>query len=217
MIINVNNVNIHYEMCGKGAPIILLHGNSENIDIFDKLVEKLKLTNTVYLIDSRCHGQSENTKKISYELMAQDVIEFIQKLNISKPILYGFSDGGIICLLIAIKEPHLLSKIILSGANIFPKGMSTSSLLLCKIIYFFTRNKLYKMMCYEPNISLESLHTISIPTYILAGENDVIKYEHTKLIADNVENSTLEILPGENHSSYVVHSEKLYNIIKKYI
>ena len=177
MIINVNNVNIYYEMCGKGAPIILLHGNSENIDIFDKLVEKLKLTNTVYLIDSRCHGQSENTKKISYELMAQDVIEFIQKLNISKPILYGFSDGGIICLLIAIKEPHLLSKI----------------------------------------ISLESLHTISIPTYILAGENDVIKYEHTKLIADNIENSTLEILPGENHSSYVVHSEKLYNIIKKYI
>ena len=72
-------------------------------------------------------------------------------------------------------------------------------------------------MCYEPNISLESLHTISIPTYILAGENDVIKYKHTKLIADNIENSTLEILPGENHSSYVVHSEKLYNIIKKYL
>ena len=52
--------------------------------------------------------------------MCDDIIEFIKKINIEKPILYGFSDGGIIVLLIAIKEPNLLSKIIISGANITP-------------------------------------------------------------------------------------------------
>ena len=52
--------------------------------------------------------------------MCDDIIEFIKKLIIDKPILYGFSDGGIIGLLVAIKEPTLLSKLIVSGANITP-------------------------------------------------------------------------------------------------
>lgn len=217
MNISINNVNIHYEVYGKGSPIILLHGNGESIEIFDKLISKLKLTNTVYAIDSRCHGLSQNTKEISYELMTEDITKFIHKLNIQKPVIYGFSDGGIVALMIAIKEPYLLSKIILSGVNIYPKGMKKSTLLFCKLSYFFTRNKLIKMMCYEPNISLKTLNTIITPTYILAGENDVIRYEHTKLIADSLPNSTLEIIAGENHSSYIIHSEKIYNAIKKYI
>ena len=72
-------------------------------------------------------------------------------------------------------------------------------------------------MLYEPNISLTELQRITIPVHVLAGEKDVIKLNHTKLIAENIKNSTLEIIPKENHGSYVVHSDKLYKIIKKYI
>ena len=61
MNINVNDVNIFYEEYGKGQPIILLHGNSETHEIFDKLIEQLKENYKVYAIDSRCHGKSENT------------------------------------------------------------------------------------------------------------------------------------------------------------
>jgi pimeloyl-ACP methyl ester carboxylesterase len=217
MNINVNNVNLYYEVYGNGTPIILVHGNSETHEIFDVLIDKLKDNYKVYAIDSRCHGKSENTEKISYDLMAEDMITFIKELQIDKPILYGFSDGGIIGLLVAIKQPNLLSKLIVSGANLNPKGMSNSMLIISKIVYFFTRKKLFKMMITEPNITIEDLEKINIPTYILAGEKDVIKKEHTKLIAENIKNSTLEIIPNENHGSYIVHSEKIYNIIKKYI
>ena len=93
MNINVNDVNIFYEEYGKGQPIILLHGNSETHEIFDKLIEQLKENYKVYAIDSRCHGKSENTNEISYDLMSDDIISFIKVLKIEKPILYGFSDG----------------------------------------------------------------------------------------------------------------------------
>ena len=73
------------------------------------------------------------------------------------------------------------------------------------------------MMLKEPNISIEDLQKIIIPVHILAGENDVIKLEHTELIANNIQNSTLEIIKNENHGSYIIHSDKLYVIIKKYI
>ena len=217
MYINVNDVNLYYKIYGNGMPIILVHGNSETHEIFDVLINKLKDNYKVYAIDSRCHGKSEKTEKISYDLMAKDIIEFIKKLKINKPIFYGFSDGGIIGLLIAIKEPKLLSKLIVSGANLNPNGMSKFMLIISKIGYFITRNKLLKMMIQEPNITINDLERIEIPTYVLAGEKDVIKEEHTKTIAENIKNSTLEIIPKENHSSYIVHSEKIYNIIKKYI
>lgn len=217
MEIQVNNVKLYYEEYGSGQPIILLHGNQETHEIFDKLINKLKDNYKVYAIDSRCHGKSENPKEISYNLMCDDIIDFIKKLNIEKPILYGFSDGGIIGLLIAIKETNLLSNLIISGANITPDVFTFFDNLITKIFYFFTRSKYIKMMLDEPNIPLESLHRITIPVHVLAGEKDVIKYEHTKLIADNISNSTIEIIKGEKHGSYIIHSDKIYEIIKKYI
>lgn len=217
MIIKVNNVSVNYEIYGQGKPIILLHGNQETHEIFDKLIGKLKSNYTVYAIDSRCHGKSEDTVNISYKLMAEDVIDFIKKLEIKTPILYGFSDGGIIGLLIAIKEQKLLSRLIISGANITPSGTKILDTFLTKIYYFFTRSKFIKMMLDEPNISLEELQNISIPVNVIAGEKDIIKSEHTKLISNNIKDSTLEIVKGENHGSYIIHSDKIYEIIKKYI
>ena len=217
MEIQVNNVRLYYEEYGSGQPIVLLHGNQETHEIFDKLINKLKDNYKVYAIDSRCHGKSENPKEISYNLMCDDIIDFIKVLNIEKPILYGFSDGGIIGLLIAIKETNLLSNLIISGANITPDVFTFFDNLITKLFYFFTRSKYIKMMLDEPNIPLESLHKITIPVHVLAGEKDVIKYEHTKLIADNISNSTIEIIKGEKHGSYIIHSDKIYEIIKKYI
>lgn len=217
MKINVNNININYEVYGEGNPIILLHGNSENHHIFNKLIEKLKTNYRVYAIDSRCHGESEKTKEISYDLMAEDTIEFIKKLKIEKPIFYGFSDGGIIGLLIAIQEPELLSKLIISGANLNPSGMKKSMLVFSKIVYFLTRNKLFKMMIKEPDIKVEDLRKIKVPTVVLAGQDDAIKEEHTKLISNSIPDSTLEIIPNENHGSYIINSDKIYDIIQKYI
>ena len=182
----VNNVNLYYEEYGNGQPIILLHGNQETHEIFDKLIYNLKENYKVYAIDSRCHGKSENPIDISYDLMCDDIIDFIKKLNIEKPILYGFSDGGIIGLLIAIKEPDLLSKLIISGANITPDVFTPFDMLITKLFYFFTRSKYIKMMLDEPNIPLKDLQKITIPVHVLAGEKDVIKLEHTKLIADNI-------------------------------
>lgn len=217
MLIKVNNININYEVYGAGTPILLVHGNSETHEIFDKLIEKLQSNYKVYAIDSRCHGKSEKTKEISYDLMAEDTICFIKELNIQKPIFYGFSDGGIIGLLVAIKEPTLLSKLIISGANISPDAISKKFLIFAKVAYFFTRNKLFKMMLNEPNIPIQDLQKINIPTYILAGEKDIIPLKHTKMIADNIKNSTLKILEGENHGSYIIHNEKLYEIIREYL
>ena len=216
MYCTVNGIRLYYEKTGEGTPIILLHGNGESHEIFDAAVNELSKTHTVYTTDSRCHGKSTDTEKISYNLICSDMIEFIKTMHIEKPIFYGFSDGGIVGLLIAVKEPDLLGKLIISGANLNPNGLKTGCHLSTWLVSF-TGNKLYKMMAKEPDIKNEELEKIKVPTVVLAGERDVIKEKHTRIIASSIPDSKLEIIKGETHGSYIVHSEKLYRILQKYI
>lgn len=207
------NKKIHYEKSGSGQALIMVHGNGEDLTIFNEAVEKLKERFTVYALDTGGHGKSYEVSEYHYASFCEDVYKFIKQLNIEKPIFYGFSDGGIIGLMLGYKYPDLLSKLIVSGANLTPRGLKDLSYYGMKLEYFFTRSKRTKMMIYEPNITKSDLQKITVPTFVTAGQHDVIKSSHTKLIADNIKNSHLKIFKNHLHGSYIVHSK----IIADYI
>ena len=169
MFINVNGINLFYQKTGYGQPLILLHGNGESHHIFDKAVDVLKNHFTVYAIDTRGHGESSSAQEYHYDEMADDIYRFISWLEIKNPALYGFSDGGILGLLVAFHHPGLLSNLIISGANTDPKGIKKGWLFLFKTIYTITRSPKFKLMLTEPNITDDMLKTISVPTYVTAG------------------------------------------------
>lgn len=128
MYIHINRQILFYEKTGEGHPLLLLHGNGEDHTIFDALIPLLARTHTVYAIDSRGHGASNPTEEYSYPGMADDIAQLITSLEIPSPILYGFSDGGIIGLLLALHYPGLIQKLIISGANLNPHGMKMTFL-----------------------------------------------------------------------------------------
>jgi pimeloyl-ACP methyl ester carboxylesterase len=209
----VNGVKLYYEKTGSGSPIILLHGNGEDHTIFDKLAEKLSADYTVYAPDSRCHGKS-SAGKLDYALMAEDIVEFIRALGLEKPVLYGFSDGGIIGLIIAMQYPEILSKLIVNGVNINPFGLKLSVLLSYGWQYILKHSVFDCLILTQPHIKSEELGKINIPVLLTAGEHDMIREKHTKTIANAIPGSKLIILPGEDHGSYIVHSDKMYEVIK---
>jgi len=217
MFLKVNGIELYYEKTGQGAPVILLHGNGEDNTIFDVLVEELSKKYTVYAIDSRDHGKSGKVETLDYETMMEDIAELIKELDIRKPMLYGFSDGGIIGLLMAIRHPSLLSKLIVSGANTHPSGAKRIFTVLGHIIHFFSRSRKFKLMLTQPDITAAELSTITVPTLVLAGKRDFVSESHTREIADNIPGSELRILEGETHTSYVIRSKKLYGIIEPFL
>ena len=117
----------------------------------------------------------------------------------------------------AEQNPGLLSKLILCGGNAYPQGIKEKWFQLFRLISHFDRDPKIRMMLVEPQITEEELKRIAEPVLILAGENDMIKEEHTRYLASKIPDSRLVILPGENHGSYVVHSRKLYHLIKKFL
>lgn len=209
MYLKVNGVNLYYDQTGQGEPLVLLHGNGEDHRIFDELVRELSHRFTVYRLDSRGHGKSERVKTIFYDRMAEDTAAFIRELGLERPALYGFSDGGITGLLLAIRYPELLSKLAVSGANLCPEGLKGRCLTLFRISGFFTRSPLTRMMLTEPHIPLNELERVAVPVLVLAGARDIVREAHTREIAAHIPNSRLEILAHETHSSYVVHTPRL--------
>ena len=217
MFFEVNGIELYYEKTGHGPPVILLHGNGEDNSIFSVLIEELSQKYTVYAIDSRDHGKSGKVETLDYETMMEDIAELIKELDIRKPILFGFSDGGIIGLLMAIRHPNLLSKLIVSGANTHPGGSRRIFTILGNIVYFFSRSRKFKLMLTQPDITAAELNTITVPTLVLAGSRDFVRDSHTREIAENIPGSELRILKGETHTSYVIRSKKLYGIIEPFL
>lgn len=205
----VNGIELAYVKCGEGDPLILLHGNGEDHSIFDKLIELYSKDFTVYAIDTRGHGESGG-KEASYDIFATDLMEFIRVQNLENPSVIGFSDGGITSLIAAIRGARFKRMAIL-GANIFPKGLKGSIRLMYKLAYSLSHDERINMMLKEPNIKVEELENIKCEVLILAGEKDMISKKHTELIYQSIPNAMLNILKGENHSSYVFDNEKLYS------
>lgn len=213
MVIHVNGIDLFYEKSGSGPPIILLHGNGETHDIFDRAVPLLAEKFTVYSLDTRGHGQSGPISEFHYNDMAGDVKCFIEALCTVPPVLYGFSDGGIVGLLLASKHPTLLSQLIVSGANLYPEGIRGGWLRLFRFIYGRTGDAKMKMMLEEPDITQEMLQNIQIPVTVLAGGRDMVRRSHTKKIALLISGSSLKILPFHGHGSYIVHRKKIAELI----
>ena len=216
MNITVNNVNLYYEVAGSGAPLVMVHGNGETHAIFDKALPLLAEHFTCYLLDSRGHGQSQPVTEYHYADMAEDVFQFIQALHLEHVTYYGFSDGGIIGLLLAAKHPRLLEKMVISGANTRPDAVVKRIVRLFKVINFLHKNPLFELILTEPHITKEQLQAIETPTLVLAGSKDLVLEEDTRFIAKSIPNATLRILPGESHTSYIVHKEKIAELILDY-
>ena len=213
MFIEVNNIKLHYEVYGSGQPLIMLHCNSLSSKIFKKSIALLKERFTVYAIDSRSHGKSEKVKILHYEDMAEDVFRFITKLNIEKPIVYGFSDGAIIGIYLAYEHPGLVNKLILSGASLSPESTKERAMKFFKLWSHIDRSDKMQIMMREPDITDEMLKSIDVPCFVTAGSNDLIKESHTKHLAEMLPNSKLTIFEGESHSSYIRNSTKIANYI----
>ena len=213
MFLENGQVRLHYEVSGSGKPLIMLHGSGEDISIFEKALPILEKHFTVYRIDTRCHGESGKKVPLHYNLIADDVYRFIVLLGLDKPIVYGFSDGGIAALMLAYMFPNSVGAIAASGANTNPKTLKFLTRFGYMKLAIFTYDKKARMIATEPQIRKEDLERIKVPTLITAGEKDVVKEEDTKFIASSIHSSRLLILPGESHSSYIDGSEKIARIL----
>lgn len=211
----INNITIHYECKGEGRPLVLLHGNGEDHHIFDALIEKLQKDFTVYAIDSRNHGESSKTDDYGYEAMTEDLRLFIEDQELDNPHIVGFSDGAIVALMLELAQPNTFAGMMLLGLNLKPTDFIPENLAYLQEEFSKTGDKLLQLMLEQPQIELEELHHISIPTIIVAAEDDLFQPSLYTNIMTKIKGAQFIEMKGHDHASYVVNQDILYPMIIK--
>lgn len=196
---------------GEGFPLVLLHGNGEDHTYFKRQMGPFSQHFRVIAVDTRGHGESpRGTAPFTLEQFAEDLKEFLDGRSITRCHLLGFSDGGNIALLFALKYPEYVEKLILNGADLCPSGVKLTTQLpivlgwgMCRVPALFSRKaranwEMLDLMVTQPHIPTEALARLPMPALVVAGERDMIREGHTRAIAAAIPDSRLAILPGDH-------------------
>ena len=211
----VNGIKLYVETYGKGPPMLQIHGNGESIASMAHQIQYFSNRYRVIAADSRGHGKSEmGTGRLTYEQMADDLNALLEKRGLKSVSVLGWSDGGILGLLLAIRHPDKVGRLAIMGANLNPAGAYEWALALVaakdkQIDQMIAKGdtsqpwarlkQYFDLLGKQPNIPVALLKAIMVPTLVMAGDRDVIADVHTLEIFHNLPNSQLAIFPGATH------------------
>lgn len=112
-------MELNFKRLGAGEPLIILHGLFGSLDNWMTLAKIFAEHFEVFVVDQRNHGQSPHSAEFNYEVLADDLYEFIIQHHIVDPIILGHSMGGKTAMQFAMNYPTRLSKLVV--ADIAPK------------------------------------------------------------------------------------------------
>ena len=203
------DIELFYLEKGQGEPLILLHGNGEDCLYFINQIDEFAQHYRVFALDTRGHGKTPRGEKpFTIRQFADDLLDFMDAHGIGRAHLLGFSDGGNIAMVFAMKYPDRVDRLILNGANLDPAGVWRSTQIPIEIGYraaskFAGRSdsarahaEMLGLMVNDPNIKPEELESISAKTLVIAGTKDMILESHTRLIAEHIPDSQLVFIKG---------------------
>ncbi len=202
--LQVNGLNLYYEVHGEGQPLVLLHGGLGGIDMFPQLLPTLAASRQVIGVDLQGNGHTADIDRpFSFEQMADDVAALIEKLALAPSDVMGYSLGGGVTLQSAIHHPHLVRKLVLvstpfKSAGWYPEvrvGMQSMNAEAAKMMVGSPMHQAYanaaprpedwpvlvtktgKMVGAEYDWT-EGVRQLKSPTLIVVGDADSVRPGH---------------------------------------
>lgn len=213
-----------YDEQGVGEPLVLLHGGMSTNATWASQLPDFAAHFRVIAPERRAHGHTPDVEgPLSYDAMAADTIAFLTTF-VGEPVhLVGWSDGGIVGLLVAMTRPDLIRKLVVIGANydvsgLVPEAMEgfasvradSDDLAMFRTPYEAASpdgpghwpvvvDKFKEMVATQPTIKVEQLAGITASTLVMVGDDDMITLEHTVSLFRAITNCELAVVPGTSH------------------
>ena len=222
----VNGIKMYYEIHGQGKPLVLIHGGGSTIGTtFGSVIPMFAKHRKIIAVELQAHGRtSDRDKDLSFEQDADDVATLLKNLKINKADFFGFSNGGTTAIQIAIRHPEIVNKIILGSALCKRNGVPAQFWDFMKQAQLgnmpqqlkeaylkvaqnpnglqIMHDKDVKRMINFKDIPDQQIESIKAPTFIITGDQDVIKPEHALEMHRQIAGSELAIIPGL-HGEYI--------------
>jgi pimeloyl-ACP methyl ester carboxylesterase len=224
----VRGIKMYAEVYGSGKPLLLIHGNGGSINNFAVTIPYFSKKYKVIAVDSRAQGKTVDTgDSLSFEMMADDFAALLFEMKIDSAYVIGWSDGGINAILLAMRHPDKVIRLVSTGANMTPDSFAIRPVdwLDERKYYETNRNKiftsakekndwkLFMLDWLQPNVSLAELSIVRCPSLIICGDRDVITIEHTKGIYEHIPNAFLWVIPNSGHSTLIEHRDEFNEMV----
>jgi len=230
--IPVGDALIHCEITGREdtPALVFLHGNGEDLRIFDSQIRYFSKYYKTIALDTRSHGLStKGTAPFNFYTFAADLISVLDALHISKAHIVGFSDGAITALYAALTAQERIASMVLIGVNYNTKGLKLLPriLILLSYIYLSTaslfstkmrrRKKIWGLMVHQPNLTIGEISRITVPALVVTGEKDMVRQDHNDEISRAIVGSKRFIVQGGNHFWMLKKPETLQQCVMEFL
>jgi esterase len=113
-------MQLNFQSLGTGFPLIILHGLFGSLDNWQTISRRLGGFYQVFAVDLRNHGRSPHSDVFGYEVMAEDLREFMETHGLARAHFLGHSMGGKTAMEFALGHRELVEKLII--VDIAPKA-----------------------------------------------------------------------------------------------
>ena len=225
------------DLGGSGAPLLLLHGGLSNSDeLLGSIGRRLSDSYRVVAFDRRGHGYTADTgADFHYADMAIETIRVLEEAIGDAAHLVGWSDGGIIALLVALRRPDLVRKIVVIGTNFHyngtvPVGPDPESPLMQELGQAYIERspdgaghldtvfrKSFAMLSSEPTLTAADIAQINKPVLVMVGDDDIVALPHTVTLYEALPDSQLAVVPGASHALPLEQPDAVNALIRKFL
>ncbi len=221
--VEVNGIDMYYEVYGDGEPLLLLHGWTQSSRFWSEYVRTYAEYFEVYAIDLRGHGRTSRvTSDFTIEKSSKDILELLDYLKLKKIRAIGLSYGGLTLLELANSNPEKIESMILIGTSPVynggenTKGDSAFSYENLPAEFIEELNEIHHhgenpiKALFDPNLNFkinlsnEKLNTFNFRTMIVQGDRDeIVGVDPAFTLYKNIPNSELWIVPNTGHNAIV--------------
>lgn len=123
--IGIDGLTFHYaDWGGSGPPLVMLHGLSGHSRTWDHTAAALSDQYHVLALDQRGHGDTDWAPEYGLRPMANDLLGFLDGLELRKVTLMGLSMGGLVSFVFAAAHPDRVERMVILdiGPEIAPAG-----------------------------------------------------------------------------------------------
>ena len=217
--IDLPGVRTWYDERGSGEPLVLLHGGLTDARFFEKNVGALAERFQVFATDQRGHGHTADVEgPITFDLMTHDTIAFIDEVVGGAAHLVGHSNGAFVALLIALRRPELVRRLVLVSGGFHRDGFvragdqfDVDAVVAAlgstygevspdgEAHFRVVAEKVGEMERSEPALPASELHKVKARTLVMFGDDDLVTMEHVNATYEGIPESELAIVPGTSH------------------
>ena len=222
----IHGHRIYYVARGSGPTLVFLHGGGDSGEhSFARQIDVFSEHHHIVAPDQVGQGRTPDVPgPLSYTAMMEDTAQLLKVLKLKNVDVVGFSDGGILALMLAVRHPELVRRLVISGVNIAPEGLRPEDLEELRATQIpkpkTIDEKLARLWFTSPTeaeLNLGLLAKISQPVLVISGDRDAITLEHTLKIFHALPDAQLCVLPGTDHATFSGRSEWLNPIIDAFL